>query len=124
MACLAIAPTAEAIRALDPAVQRDGHQWADILRWLEEGSAQIWQIDGTGYALTVANIKDEIEVVLAGGRNARGCVGPWEAAMRADPRHKGHTLTLTGRRGWKRLLPHWACEELGGKYVKLTTRVA
>lgn len=107
-----------AFLALNPAVQRDGHDWVQLVEWLDEGAAQVWKIGETGYVLTLANGDDEIEVLLAGGANARACIGPWEAAMKAHPAHKGKTLRIEGREGWKRLLRHWN-ERDGVLYMKV-----
>lgn len=98
---------ARAFRALDPAARRDGHDWIELCGFLNEGSAQVWKIGEFGFVLTLANGDDEIEVLLAGGENARACIGPWEAAMTAHPAHQGKTLRIEGRKGWRRLLPHW-----------------
>lgn len=107
MDCRPIPLTADAFRALDRAAVRDGHDWVEIAGWLEAGAAQVWQIGDGAFVLTFANSDDEIEVLLAGGADARSCVGPWERAMLALPAHKGKTLRIEGRPGWARLLPHW-----------------
>lgn len=96
-----------AFLALDKAAQRDGHDWLEACKWLDAGEAAVWQIGETGYVLTLANGDNEIEVLMAGGSDARACVEPWEAAMLAHPAHKGMTLRVEGRKGWRRLLPHW-----------------
>lgn len=124
MVCLPVPLTERAARALDPAMRRGGNDWFDAQKWLAEGSAQVWQIGDTGFVLAVANTDNEIEVLAAGGSNARACVEPWEAAMRADPRHKGMTIKIeNARRGWKRLLPHWECENMADGDVILKTRI-
>lgn len=124
MTCQPIPLDEAAVEALDPAMRRGGNDWYQAQQWLEEGSAQIWLINGTGYVLAVANTDNEIEVLAAGGSDARGCVVPWEAHMRSDPRHKGMTLKIEGsRKGWARLLPHWECETLPDGDVTLKTRI-
>lgn len=124
MTCIAVPLTEDVARLLDPAMRRGGNDWFDAQQWLAEGSAQIWLINGTGYVLAVANTDNEIEVLAAGGSDARSCAGEWERTMRADPRHKGMTLKIAGsRRGWKRLFPHWECHEMADGDVTLTTRI-
>lgn len=123
MTCVAVPLDMAAMKAMNAAVTRDKHDWAEIMGWIKEGAAQVWLINGTGYAMTVANVDDEIEVILAGGFDARGCVGPWEEAMKAHPAHKGKTLRIEGRKGWQRLLPHWNSEVIGDRVI-LTTRAA
>ena len=104
--------------ALTPAVKRDNHDWLKIARWLDEGCAAVWSIGDVGYVLTLSNGDDEIEVLLGGGRDAKRCAGPWEAAMLAHPAHKGKTMRLEGRKGWKRIFPHWK-ERDGVLYMKV-----
>lgn len=124
MTCHPVPLNDEAVQALDPAMKRGGNDWFEAQQWIQEGSARVWRINGTGYALTVANMDNEIEVVAAGGIGARKCIKPWLEAMWADPRHKGMTIKIEGaRRGWKRLLPDWKCEEMGDGDVMLTTRI-
>lgn len=55
----------------------------------------------------MANEDNEIEVLLCGGERARECFPYWEAAMLAEPAHKGRTIRVDGRKGWARLLRHW-----------------
>lgn len=107
-----------AVAALNPAVERDGHDWAQIVEWLNDGCAQVWQINGTGYVLTLANGDDEIEVLLGGGKDAKGCAPVWEAAMHQYPAHRGKTLRLEGRKGWRRIFSHWD-ERDGVLYMKV-----
>lgn len=111
----------EARAALQPALDYGKLEWAQVEGWLADAVACIWRMDGM-FCLTFANANDEIEVVLAGGEKVRDCIGPWEAAMRALPQHKGKTLILQGRKGWKRLLPHWEAQDLptGRVIMKVT----
>lgn len=96
-----------AFLALDPAARRDGHDWIEICDWLNTGCAAVWKIGESGYVLTLANGDDEIEILLGGGENARACAGPWEEAALAHPAHRGKTLRLEGRKGWRRIFRHW-----------------
>lgn len=108
-----------AFLALNPAVQLDGHDWLQICEWLNTGCATIWKIGESGYVMTLANGDDEIEVLLGGGRDAKACAGPWEAAVKAHPAHKNKTLRLEGRKGWRRIFPHWE-ERDGVLYMKVS----
>lgn len=111
--------TDAAFLALDRAVERDGHDWAEILGWMKRRKAVLWSIGGVGFVLTFANSENEIEVLLAGGERAAECVGPWEAKMLTVPAHKGCTLRVDGRKGWRRLLPNWNCDENGVLTLKV-----
>ena len=104
--------TAAAFLALDPAVSRSNIDWFDVSIMLR-GNGSVWNIGGTSWVFTIHNEDDEIEVLLAGGKRAKDCIAPWEAAMLAHPAHQGMTLRVDGRKGWRRLLPHWNCDEEG-----------
>lgn len=81
--------------------------WPQVEAWLAEGSGCLWEINyGQAYALTVAT-EDAIEGVLAGGTGAKEWAVPFERAMQALPVHEGKPLHIMGRKGWRRLLPHW-----------------
>lgn len=108
----------QAFLALDKAARRDGHDWLQICRWLDEGAACVWKIGETGYVLTLANGDDEIEVLLGGGKDARACAPVWEAAVKAFPAHRGKTLRLEGRKGWARIFRHWENRD-GVLYMKV-----
>lgn len=99
--------TEAAFRALGPAVVRANFEWPDVLDIMRGNGWAIWNCGSLSWVFTMVNTEGEIEVLLAGGREARKCVGPWETAMRNEPAHKGLTLRIEGRRGWARLLPHW-----------------
>jgi|SRR5690606_4045803 hypothetical protein len=102
-------PLTEAARkAMQPALDRSNVTWAEVEGWLAEGSACVWRInDGQAYVLTLAT-EDEIEGVLAGGSGAREWAAEFGRAMLEYPAHKGRTLSVTGRKGWARLLPEWS----------------
>ena len=97
----------EAFEALTPAIVRSNFDWRDIARIMQGHGWAVWNIAGLCWVFTMVNAENEIEVLLAGGKDARRCIGPWEAAMIAEPAHKGMTLRGEGRAGWAKLLPHW-----------------
>ena len=99
--------SAEAIDALGPAIARSNITWADLHEIMRGQGWAVWNCGGLSWVFTMINTDDEIEVLLAGGREARRCVRPWETAMVNHPAHKGLTLRVDGRKGWGRLLPHW-----------------
>lgn len=100
-----VSPQAEA--ALIPALRYSNMSLTDVQQVLRGCGWMIWNIGNLSWVLTMANADGEIEVLLAGGKRARECVGPWEAAMIAEPAHKGRVIRVDGRKGWGRLLPHW-----------------
>ena len=67
----------------------------------------VWNIGNLSWVLTMINADEEIEVLLAGGARARECLPHWEAAMRAEPAHKGRVIRVDGRKGWARVLKNW-----------------
>ena len=110
-------------RALAPSYDRSNCDWVEIERWIAEGVAAAWQIRDSAYGVTFANADDEIELLLGGGSGAIRHVPPFISAMETLPVHRGLTLRLEGRRGWKRFCAGWDCEEVGGGDVILTKRL-
>lgn len=105
--------TPAAIRALAPALKRSNIGWIELNEYMRGEGWCIWNIGGVGYVFTLINQDNEIEVLLAGGERAKDCVPYWEAAMLAHPSHKGLTVRVDGRKGWRRLLAHWDCDADG-----------
>lgn len=103
------APLTDTARAmLHPALERSNVTWAEVERWLGDGHALLWMIDGgRAYVLTVAT-ETEIEGLLAGGSGAREWAVPFGRFMRAHPLHVGKRLVVNGRKGWRRLLTGWS----------------
>lgn len=103
----------EAREALEKALPWANFTWQDIEQIMDGYGWMVWAIDGKTYVLTMANMDGEIEVLLAGGSDAANCIGPWEKAMLEEPAHKGMTIRVDGRKGWKRYLRHWDCDANG-----------
>lgn len=99
--------TEEAKDALSPAVAKSNITWADVYEIMQGQGWMIWNCGGLSWVFTMINTDAEIEVLLAGGREAKRCVVPWERAMVSHPAHKGLTLRVDGRKGWARLLRGW-----------------
>ena len=110
-------------RALAPSYDRSNCDWVEIERWIAEGVAAAWQIGDSAYGVTFANEDGEIELLLGGGSGAIRHVPPFISAMENLPIHRGWTLRIEGRRGWKRFCPDWVCDEIGGGGVVLTRKV-
>lgn len=99
--------SAEAFVALNPAIARSNFDWLDVARIMRGHGWAVWNIGNVGWVFTMANTDNEIEVLLAGGRDAKTCLPLWEAAVVAEPAHKGMTVRIESRPGWRKLLPHW-----------------
>lgn len=101
-------PLTDAARdKLQPAIERSNVTWPVVERWLDDGHALLWQIEGgRAYVLAVSS-EHEIEGVLAGGEGALEWVRPFERFMRDHPLHAGKQLVINGRKGWRRLLKGW-----------------
>lgn len=110
-------------KELQKSLDRGNNTWEQIEGWLADRVACVWEINAQAWAVTFANADDEIELVLGGGQGAFQCVPPFAEAMLALPEHRGKTLRLEGRKGWRRFLVDWDCEEVGGGNVILTKRV-
>jgi len=105
--------SAEAWAALSKALPYANFTAADVEQILSGYGWMIWAIDGKTFVLTMVNQDREIEVLLAGGSDAANCIGPWEKAMLSDPAHKGMTIRIDGRKGWRKYLKHWDCDANG-----------
>lgn len=115
--------TGEVKRQLSRSLKRSAWTWTEIEEWIAAGVAAVWQIGSDAWAITAANADDEIDVVVAGGRGAKRATQPFLEAMESLPIHRGLTLRIEGRRGWKRWCKGWHCEEAGGGDVILTKKV-
>lgn len=116
-------PLSESVKqALQPSLERGNCDWAEIDGWIERGKAAAWQIGDQAFAVTFANADDEIELLLGGGRGAIRAVPPFLTAMENLPIHRGWTLRIEGRKGWKRFCRDWECEDMGEQVI-LTKRL-
>ena len=97
----------EAWKALAPALKYANFTAADVAGILEGYGWRVWAVGNLCWVLTMINTDEEIEVLLCGGTRARECLPHWEAAMRAEPAHKGRVIRVDGRKGWAKLLKHW-----------------
>jgi hypothetical protein len=97
----------EAAAALKRALPYANFDWAHIERAMSGHGWMIWNIGNLCWVFTIVNEDNEIEVLLTGGTRARECIAPWEAAMKAEPAHRGMVIRVDGRKGWARLLKHW-----------------
>jgi hypothetical protein len=99
--------SAEAEAALLKALPYSNLTIEDVQEILRGYGWMIWNCGNLCWVLTMANMDGEIEVLLAGGEQAKECLPYWEAAMLAEPAHKGRVIRGDGRKGWARLLKHW-----------------
>lgn len=92
---------------LAPAVERAGQAWGEIEAMLAAGHLMIWRL-GSFCVTTEVDHEDVCNVRLGGGAGARHAIAPLEAAITAHPAHRGVRLyRIWGRKGWRRLFPHW-----------------
>ena len=99
--------TIEAIKALESAMQRGGHDWQAVIDDLDSGGACLWRVDDTAWLVTRPDDDGVIEAIAAGGKQASEWAKPIEAAIRAHPAHQGRRLRIWGRHGWRRYFPDW-----------------
>lgn len=71
----------------------------------------VWNVGNLCWVFTIINWLDEVEVLLCGGEQVRECLPHWERAISECPMHKGKVLRADGRKGWRRILPHWECQD-------------
>jgi hypothetical protein len=103
----------EAAAALEKALPYANFKADYIERVLAGHGWMVWNVGNLCWVLTMVNTDGEIEVLLCGGTRARECLPHWEAAMRAEPAHKGRVVRVDGRKGWRRYLRHWHCDAEG-----------
>lgn len=113
----------EAIKqSLQPSMDTGNCTWEEIERDLANKAACVWQVGEQAWLITCVNVDDEVEILLCGGRGAFAVAGPFEAAMKALPAHKGMTLRIAGRKAWRRIFKHWDCKQEGGQFI-MTSKV-
>ncbi len=106
-----VAPTlvlSPAVRGwLAPAVAKGGHSWEEIEAKLAAGHACVWE-GSAGAVFTQVDEDGVCDVVLGGGSGAKAWVADMERAIRAHPAHRDVCMyRIWGRKGWRRLFPHW-----------------
>lgn len=116
--------TGDVKRALAKSMATSAWTWPEVEEWIAARVACCWRIGSDAWAVTAANDEDEIDIVVAGGRGANKAAPAFLKAMLELPEHRGFTLRIEGRRGWKRFCKDWNCEEVGGGDVILTKRCA
>lgn len=99
--------------------KRGGHQWTDIVGKIASSYAQLWDY-GRAMLVTEVTIDDKCHILLAGGSDARDWIGSAEAELAEWARAHGcAALSLRGRRGWAKLLPHWIKTGFDGDLIDL-----
>lgn len=87
--------------------ERGGHTAAEIIEEVATGKAIGWPVSD-GFLLLARTADDFLLIWLCAGRNVRDW---WEDAERdVSAFAKGigcQGLRLEGRKGWRRILPHW-----------------
>ena len=90
---------------------KGGAKPGDLQRKLDDCHSIIWPVDGGCFVLDCAT-DDALVVWLAIGKGALKALMEAEQEIAAFARRNGCTrLRIEGRKGWKRLLPHWTCVE-------------
>ena len=81
--------------------------WADIEAKIATGYAQLWDC-GPAMLVTEVTIDNKCNIALAGGTDARSWFRDAENAVREwSIKHGCTAMTLWGRLGWQKILPHW-----------------
>lgn len=112
-----VLPNEQIKAALQPSLDMGNFSWAEIEKAFAEKAACFWQIGSDAWVVTYANIENEIEILLCGGRDALRCAEPFEKHMLSRPAHKGMTLRIEGRKAWKRMFKTWDCVEKDGSVL-------
>lgn len=87
--------------------ERGGHTAAEVIEETVTGKAVGWPVDG-GFLLLARTADDEMLIWLCAGENVRSWWRDAERDVSAFARAIGcRALRLEGRRGWRKILPHW-----------------
>lgn len=101
-------PLTDSVRdVLAPAAERAGQDWDKIEQMLATGHMLLWRY-GSFCVTTEVDQDDICNIRLGGGSDAKAAVGPLEHAITIYPAHREvRKYRIWGRRGWRRLFPHW-----------------
>jgi hypothetical protein len=81
--------------------------WADIEQRLSNGHAQLWDC-GPAMLVTEVTVDDKCNIALAGGKDVKSWFHEAEKAVKEwSVKHGCTAMTLWGRLGWQKILPHW-----------------
>lgn len=87
--------------------ERGGHTANDVIVEVMKGHAIGWPVDG-GYLVLCRTERDELLIWLCAGKNVRSWWRDAERDVSAFARSIGCVaLRLEGRKGWRKILPHW-----------------
>lgn len=87
--------------------ERGGHSASEIIEKVSLGHAMGWPVDG-GFLVLERTEDDFIRIWLCAGRDVRSWWRDAEREVSMLAREVGCVgLKLEGRRGWRRILPHW-----------------
>lgn len=103
-----------------------GTPWDEVEEAVRTYHAQVWGVCNphliAGFATKVT--EEACDVWLAGGSDVRNWFAAAETAVSAFARQHGNDrLRIIGRRGWKRVLPHWELTGNDGDLVILELRI-
>lgn len=108
-------------RLLHRAVERGGNDWAEVVAQLDDGRAQLWLglEDGEPVVAGVSRLDgDTLEIWLVGGTVLSGFIPNLETVVEAATQAGARRGTITGRKGWQRVLRPYGWQPLGDNLVK------
>lgn len=87
--------------------ERGGSTASDIIDKVSAGHAMGWPVDG-GFLVLERTTDDALRIWIGCGINVRDWCGTAEREVSAFAKEIGcNRLLIEGRRGWRRILPHW-----------------
>lgn len=88
---------------------RGGQSAAHIIDKIVKGHSVGFPVGYDAYLVLDRAEDDALVISIGVGRNVRSWCGDAEASLIAFGRAVGcHKLRIEGRKGWRRILPHWA----------------
>lgn len=113
---------------LKPAAEIGGHDWSEVTDKLATDHAQMWIVwDGSLIAALVTTVTTDgvCEAWLAGGREHRRWAHVADRVIPKAAKELGCSrVRIWGRRGWKRVFPHWHEVERDGVLVVLEREIS
>lgn len=98
---------ARAKTMLTKACELGKRDWVDIEAKIATGYAQLWDC-GPAMLVTEVTIDNKCNIALAGGSDGRSWFRDAEKTVKDwSMKHGCTAMTLWGRLGWQRILPHW-----------------
>lgn len=98
----------EAKPFLEQVCEKAGKCWSEVAAMVAARHAQLWKIDSVAVIATTVTDDGTCDIWLCGGASPRTWFSEAENVIGDFARRAGaDRLRIIGRKGWRRVLPHW-----------------